>query len=64
MAKLLAPVMDNHYPKNGQKEKYHIPFTRVYQAGDYLKKKEMSYRKYSSDSIRILRVAFESGSYC
>ena len=55
--------MDNHSPKNGQKEKYHIPSKSIYQAGDYLKKKEMSYRKYSSDSIRILRVAFESGSY-
>ena len=56
--------MDNRSPKNGQKEKYHIPSKSIYQAGDYLKKKEMSYRKYSSDSIRILRVAFESGSYC
>ena len=56
--------MDNHSPKNGQEEKYHTPSTRVHQAGDYLKKKEMSYRKYSSDSIRILRVAFVSGSYC
>ena len=56
--------MDNHSPKNGQKEKYHIPSKSIYQTGDYFKKKEMSYRKYSNDSIRILRVAFESGSYC
>ena len=56
--------MDNHSPKNGQKEKYHIPSKSIYQTGDYFKKKETSYRKYSSNSIRILRVAFESGIYC
>ena len=64
MAKLSARAMDNHSPKNGQEEKYHIPSKSIYQDGDFFKKKEMSYRKYSSDSIRILRVALESGSYC
>jgi hypothetical protein len=34
--------MDKDSPKNGQKEKYHIPFTRVIQATGYFKKKEMS----------------------